>query len=267
MDNRASKIIFIHIPKTAGSTFISILRKVYNGDKIFLISGGSAVPSNYQYEVALLNFTRLDKKILDKVELLAGHMPVVINDKTSEFKFITFLRNPIERVVSDYKYITTNFGNPLHLLVNDISISDYVSRNEDLQLDNLQTRLISGKLEGEITCSDVEIARRVIKDHFAFVGFTEYFNISLIYFRDRLNWPKNLIFKKENITKKSNLIITDKDLTAIEKYNKFDMQLYNECLGPFLDEARNSKAYLDEELKSIRDERESKVYKIVKKLL
>lgn len=261
------KLIFIHIPKTAGSTFGSIINKLYPDDKRFVISGGSAVPSNYQYEAAILNFKRLDEKIVQKIDLLVGHMPVIIDEKASQFKFITFLRNPVERVISDYRYVTTTPTNPLYLLVNDISIQEYVSRNRDLQLDNLQTRLISGNLDGEITEEDLIKAKDVIAEHFIFVAFTEYFNISLVYLKDVLNWSHYPRFRKENVTKKHNHKITDEEISIIESYNKFDLKLYNDCLQTFLKNVENDKNHINSQLQIVKYSEERRIQSYLNRVI
>lgn len=246
-----SKLIFLHVPKTAGSTFNSILNDFYPANKRFRINGGSAIPSNFQYQAAIENYKRLDKKVVSKVDLIMGHMPIVLGDeKTEEFKFITFLRNPINRVISDYNYVISSQENPLHLLVNDLSLGEYVSRHEDLQLDNLQTRMISGNMFGQITMKDVDIAKSNIKKHFAFIGFTEYFDKSLILLKKEIGWQKYPIYQSKNISKNKNVKVLKDELKIIERYNTYDIILYNDCLEGFLNRVESNKTFIQEELEN-----------------
>ena len=45
------------------------------------------------------------------------------------------------------------------------------------------------------------IKKNNLKDKFIAVGFTEYFDESLLLYKKKLNWPKPIYYAKKNVTK------------------------------------------------------------------
>jgi hypothetical protein len=88
-------IVFLHIPKTAGSTFNFILENSF---------GIRACHSNHTrkkvFEQADLDFAR---KVFPGLRSVSGHNLVdPLRLKAPKAYFVTFLREPIARVVSRY---------------------------------------------------------------------------------------------------------------------------------------------------------------------
>jgi len=247
----SERVAFIHIPKTAGSTFVSILHKIYPREKRFKISAGNSLPASFQYEVAAKSVEKLDWEIVKKIQLLYGHMPFVINNKTKDFKFITILRDPIERVISDYYYVKSTPANPLHLLVKDFTLIQYITNKRSLHLDNLQTRLLSGRINGKLKEIDLKIAIENLNTRFVAVGITEYFELSLILFKKQLKWHTLPDFVNQNTGKSKPKSLNDHESEVVKQYNQFDRKLYDFYLKKFLMEVRNKDDSLEFELKKM----------------
>src|SRR5687768_14239089 len=95
IENRANALlVFVHIPKTAGVTFSTILAGFYQ-------------PGVYSiYSTAeIAKFQQLTEAQRGTYELLQGHFPYGIHDYIPRpTQYITFLRDPVARVVSLYYF-------------------------------------------------------------------------------------------------------------------------------------------------------------------
>ena len=190
-DYRAEKnnIIFIHVPKTGGASIDEYLR---------------AYESNY--------YIFLKKSNHNAVSLLCP---------PEEYKYITFLREPVTRVFSYYNMSLHNEYTPAHSLANKgvINLLKY-----DYQVKNLYCQYFSG-YPGEIVNEEIyNIALKNLKK-FLFVGkfenFSESFNQMCITLKIQNNERPFV-----NKSKYNNLLKND-DKILIEQYNKFDIKLYD----------------------------------------
>lgn len=254
------KILFIHIPKTAGSTFAGILHERFLPEQCFYVNAGSITSAKKYYEVAQSILADLDERIIKNTNLIQGHMPFISEKKYEVFSPITFLRDPVRRVVSDYLYTKSTFYNPLHHILQDMPLKDYVSRHRDLHLDNLQTRLISGKIDGDLSGSDLQLAEHNLNNQFKFYGFTEHFGFSLILLNQQLNWHISR-YSIKNVTKRRNNDISESDLKVVREYNKIDQQLYDNALKRFLDLINKRRIFFEEELKKIKADHSSNIFR------
>ncbi|MDH3650224.1 MAG: sulfotransferase family protein, partial [Saprospiraceae bacterium] len=105
-----TKYVFIHIPKTAGTSFMMMLYehipagKIYPNPKEYFINNKGNYPSLQQ----LLN-RKQSADILRKRKWLAGHFKYQSACALVPNAFlITFLRDPFDRVVSEIVHIKTN---------------------------------------------------------------------------------------------------------------------------------------------------------------
>jgi hypothetical protein len=97
-----------------------------------------------------------------------------------------------------------------------------------LELDNGQTRIISGVWRAEDPPSDMlEIAKRNLREHFVVVVITERFDESLILMKRRLGW-RWVCYRKENVTPSriSKSALSKNTLKLIQKSNGKDLELY-----------------------------------------
>lgn len=105
-------IIFPHIPKTGGTTFVNYVSSKLKSDEVLILDYeklriGPDSGKIYDYKkVVDKYFLGLTKEEKDKIKFLTGHaVPYGIHKHFSQSaKYITFLRDPIERTVSLYNY-------------------------------------------------------------------------------------------------------------------------------------------------------------------
>ncbi|MEM9923962.1 MAG: sulfotransferase family 2 domain-containing protein [Cyanobacteria bacterium P01_D01_bin.50] len=221
-------VIFLHIPKAAGSTLLNIVRRQYNSDSIFSVDGKNPLESIKQFKL-------LQKNKTEATQAVMGHMYFGVHEFLPNSTYITMLRDPIERIISFYYYVLRNPDHNHYNLITskNLSLKDYVKSGIGKQLDNGQTRLLSGidALDVEFgSCSETMLSRAKlnIQKYFSVVGITEKFDESLLLMKSKLNWKKSILYRKANVTKNrpKKLDIPEVDLKEIEKQNEFDIELY-----------------------------------------
>jgi hypothetical protein len=208
------EIISIHIPKTAGQTFQKILQELY-GKKLDPRHGRK------EFFPKKIREKKLIKTIPTGVTVIHGHLfyqhvkPLHLSHHA---KVITWLRDPVERMISNYYYLMKQVRKkPKHPHADKINYSliDYAN------IDVVQNRM-HRYLEG-----------MDLKDLF-FCGFTETSAEDLKRLAELLDWP--YIPKVERVNDgsdyKNNPDCTTKEVTRemrkkIRDLNKLDMKLYD----------------------------------------
>lgn len=222
---RGKTLIFLHIPKAAGSTLHSIIERNYPKESIYTIDGSRVLES-------IKEFKTLPESKRAEIRCVKGHMPFGLHMSLPQpTTYVTVLRDPIDRVISHYYFVLRTPSHYLHDMVvtNRMSLEEYVSSRISPELVNGQTRDISGIGCFEmVDLSDdvLEIAKRNLKEYFAFVGLGEKFDESLLLMRRTFSW-RNIFYVKQNVSRNRPLKseIPIKTLKAIEEHNKLDMEL------------------------------------------
>jgi hypothetical protein len=224
-----SSLIFLHIPKTAGSTFHMILNSRFSESETQNLFG-----SRYS-EPEIAQFINAPAEAKKHIRLLKGHMPFGLHQYLpGHSQYISVLRDPVERVISQYYYIKKNVHNPLHEQVEKggMSIAEFVSSGIAVGMNNGQCRFLNGDLdEFNFDTCDVSLFENVkkhIDEQFIWLGITERFDESILLLSILMGWEKQPHYIRENIskTRKSRAEISAGDIEVIKRYNEFDMQLY-----------------------------------------
>lgn len=213
-ENKVS--IFQHIPKTAGSTLRSILKKHYNSDEICI--------ANRDEMIKKLN--DLSENELDKIKCLNGHVLFGIHEHLSNrpYEYYTMLRDPVEHVLSEYYFILRKPNNLSHNIVTNMSFEEFITSEQFKgRTSNRQTLFVSGGVQ-----DDIKLAKENLENYYAVVGITEMFEESLFLIAQELGW-KNYRYRKKNVTKERPLRedFPEEVIEIIMKNNEFDIELYN----------------------------------------
>jgi Sulfotransferase family len=217
--------MFLHIPKTAGTTLVRILHRQYAKTGYVWIKAGTS------FENAKLQVVREGE---ERFRLVHGHVPFGIHDAiTRPVRYFTLVRDPIDRVLSHYYFARSH---PAHRLYRDITekgmtLRDYVMSGMTGELANGQTALLAGQ-EHDAPTGDLSLldrARANVTRHFSAVGVTEDFERTIVLFKLALGWRRPLVYESVNVTagRPDANAIDEETLETIRSLNRLDEVLYH----------------------------------------
>lgn len=213
----------MHIPKCGGSTFHKILERIYPKDATFSIEVINNIKLNTD------EFIAMSSKEKEKLQLLKGHMTFGLHKHfQSRSHYITFIRNPIERIVSYYYFVKRRPNHRLHklgLFKQNMTLLNFVSEIEQNDINNGQIRFISGiNKSGPVM---LERAIDNINKHFSFVGTLEKFDEGLALLKAMYHWDTPFYKITNKTINRPQLDDLDSaTLEAIKEFNKEDIILY-----------------------------------------
>jgi Galactose-3-O-sulfotransferase len=215
---RERLLIFLHIPKTAGSTVLRILEREYGQDAVL-----RAYEANEPAEVAA---ALADAR--HPVRVLAGHFPFGIDDALpAPASYMTFLRDPVDRVRSHYDFVRTQPEHYLHDAACSLKLPEYVRRCGAAEPNNDQTRLLSGARADTAYPGMLPLAKSNV-DRLGAIGLTEDFDASLILLRRAYRWRRPY-YARRNVRRPEhrNADTLSPDVRAvILAHNALDADLY-----------------------------------------
>ena len=222
-------VIFIHNPKTGGRTLRRITDRQYEPNDIIVVPGEHYQPSTVEQYLAVPDN--------DHPSLIRGHIPFGVHGLIPfEFTYITLLREPVDRVLSQYSSMLERRRRWMFRNGEPITLEEYVSSGCTKEVDNVQTRRLSGVDPPFRQCSEdmLDRAKQNIRDHFAVVGLTERFDHTLMLLRRILGWRYILYFRM-NVTKaRVTRASVPKELQdLIASYNQLDIELYRYATDSF----------------------------------
>jgi hypothetical protein len=245
---RERALFFLHIPKTAGTSFTQIIEPLY----------ASKEKCNAYYNQDLM---AIEPATLSRFRLFIGHIDYATSDlMPNDLDIITFLRDPIERAISSYEHIKTRKDHPQYKLLHAeaANLYDFVRHPVFCsQLKESQTGMLGRdnafkvlydlahtgniKLEEAKYLSNEHRKRQVTKlellvaqyrlRNMAFFGIQEWFHESVVMFCDefKVPLPAQLPWENESMLRKSGRRreYSEEDIDAISEMCPFDIQLYN----------------------------------------
>jgi hypothetical protein len=218
-------LIFLHLPKCGGTTLNRIIEWEYDPRRIFSID-----PIFFLWSYQKLN--RLPANRLAKMQVLKGHMPFGIHRKLPQpFTYITFLRDPVERVISAYYFAKNYLLHPKHRWISKLTLEEYVRSSPN---HNVQTKYLSGRdfvgdyHAGDCTEEMLAMAKENLVRHFALVGLTERFDEGLAILKIIFGWQISK-YAKFNVTKTrlKQTSLPASTVELIKERNRFDVALYD----------------------------------------
>lgn len=238
------KLRFLHIPKTAGSTFSRILVNQYRGKRRFIFSGDN--------ESDIKKFRELPIDEQKSIALFTGHAPILTGlPEADGIPIITMLREPVSRVKSFCQHVSE--GKSPHLLKSfppeSFNLDDFLNSDND-EISNLQSRMLIDyekyRAEPLLETNDPEEKKeRALQNLFHKVlcyGIQEYFDESLILIASRLGWRMPFYEYRNKKDIKRLLKFEDSHVKRIKEINSIDIDVYKAARSRFVKEI-NSKDY------------------------
>lgn len=235
-----SVAVFLHIPKNAGTTVNSILFSNYNYYRIYIpiVIGRNSVdglPKTIHCEDQdIVTIRKTVTTIGNQLDCIGGHIPFGIHEYISKpCKYFTFLREPVDRSISQYNYAIMKNTLLARILERyDFDLSRVIEQKAAYQFMNDQTRMIIGSEKVDIGIDEFEQAKEVIKQHFVFVGTVGDFDKDILRLMKPLQW-RHIPSQKENIGiylegKKS---FDQNTIRLLKDANEYDIKLYEWVLN------------------------------------
>jgi hypothetical protein len=250
MLNHSPTVIFVHTPKTAGTTLYRILERNYPKQSIY----------TFWTDGTIEKFKQLEAERKAQIRLLRGHAGYGLHAYLpGPCAYFTLLRDPIKRTISYYHYVRRVPQHYCHELVNQrqLSLLDFVASGCDPMADNAHTRLLCG-LEsgqevraGQCTSQMLETARQNLA-RMAVVGLAEEFDATLILLKQAFGWQK-LAYAPQNVADvRTRAQSPDAEtLAAVAEVNRFDVQLYAYASELFQEAIRQRGVSLTQEVAAL----------------
>lgn len=136
-------VIFMHIPKAAGSTFKSVLWREYGRSAVF----DFRAPTMHE---DFARFLALSPRERARFRAIQGHVPFGLHRLIEgPCRYVTLLRDPVDRLVSTYRFVRATPHHPDHIRVaaDDFTFADFIDMTDRNGRLNLQTLWLSGVME------------------------------------------------------------------------------------------------------------------------
>jgi hypothetical protein len=218
-DSSQLELISIHIPKTAGTSFRNILKEVYGDTGVVRL------------DIDLAEQTiRIDEQLYSQAELPAGTRVVhghfsypLFREKLhapTDIPIITWLRDPVDRVISNYFYLEKRLREELDEQGKGLNILSKMQRS---LLEYARFEPAQNRMSKFLTGLDLE--------DFFFVGIQEEYELSLQRLSGLLEWEDYPVYHHNKTGAARPKRVSEEERSFIRSLNQKDVALYERALN------------------------------------
>jgi hypothetical protein len=213
--------IFIHIPKTGGTTINCAMHK-----------------STWQTKPDF-NYRHIDYQT--KRSNAADIFNPLKDDLYKKYNVFMLLRHPVDRLLSEYSFIKPR---PEFMGLIKPYPKNFEAYIKNGQTQNYMIGFLVGKQMYDtsfVTKDDLDLVKNTIQNIDIKVGIFEEYAASLAYFSSysKLNWPKKIEIKRITLNRPSISEISEETKALALKHNALDFELYNYALAIFNERTKN----------------------------
>lgn len=216
---------FVHIPKTAGSSFSNELRAILQPYKnVHIDYTNRSRTHDQQLNDCVDRF--IASPDLARVRSASGHIPLPLATRIQtarpDMQLMTILRAPVARVVSDYRYQRTEMHPPHREFI--AQFPTLLSYIEHPASHNKMARFIAGPQADRAT------VLRTADEKFAFIGLLEMYAFSFATFFALTGNPGLLPrehLRRTPATPETEVDVTPEIIARIREVNPLDVALYS----------------------------------------
>ena len=223
-------LIFIHIPKTGGTSLRNkICQEMSPGERLLVYSGDNV-------GVSEADFAAMPRVQRSRFRLIYGHLRFGLHRHLDmEVRYATFIRDPLARLRSNIIHHIVQ-GTTFDLGYGEVSLSRAVNEGLSDEFDNLMTRVISGLSfehvgREQINEQHVDLAITNIRRYFSFVGHQKRMAADGVTFQRLMSLPTTEM-GFDNVTPGEKEWASEKlaevDWAAVALRNRFDLMLHDE---------------------------------------
>lgn len=222
------KIIFVHQPKTGGANFAQILKNSFGKKNVYRDKDRAKQRLNDHLRAKGEEVVEHEDPFYDRLRqrVIFGHFsPIKYKERFPDALYITFFRDPIQRIASHYYYwkrAEVPDVNAMHPLQKELL-------EKDLSLEEFATKVQNNRVSKNYH-------KNFNRNHFNFSGIMEEYDVSIQLLKAKY-LPQLIVFKDDPIN-----VNPEKDLKKkyevenqefLETLFKADIDNYNEVKKQF----------------------------------
>lgn len=256
--NAKPVILFPHLAKTAGVTAVTLLERAFEGHTFGAyfqenVSGTGLIDLEY----IASKFNELPEEKRDEVQFIPSHMGFGLHAHLPfECKYITFIRDPVDRIISSYNYVRGLGWRGVETSFEEFVNMSFLGSNNhmvralsgDPSLDTFDKPALQSSVR-PVTEEDFQRTIQNIEEHFVSCIPVSSFDAGLTDFFCQWNLPPaGMRYERQNVTKVKEIgppQLSEKILEKVRELNVFDLRLHAYVVAEFEKKYQKNKRRYD----------------------